>query len=464
MKHFARKIFNFRADRASLLRIDNFGVGKTLWEVLGFSKIKFSWIVSVRRWLVGINPKLSRRGWFVLLLTSSFAMATLLPVVGYAQQEQLSTCSSQTARELRGVWLTNIDSDVLFSRENTTQAIATLDELNFNTLYPTVWNWGHTLYPSSVAQKVTGYELDPTEGLQERDVLAEIIDRGHELGMGVIPWFEFGFMAPADSELAQRHPEWLTQRQDGSTIWWEGNVHQRVWLNPFHPEVQEFITDLIVELVSNYDVDGIQLDDHFGVPSEFGYDDFTVQLYRQEHDGQLPPKDSQDEQWIRWRADKITAYMKELFDTIKEHNSDAIVSVSPNPQQFSLNSFLLDWHKWERMGLVEELVLQVYRSDHDSFTRELEQPEVIAARNHIPVGIGILSGLNGRPVSLSDIRQQVKATRDRDFAGVSFFFYESLWQMATESPQQRQAAFKALFARAVVRPNISDCWVARDEQ
>jgi uncharacterized lipoprotein YddW (UPF0748 family) len=464
MKHFARKIFNFRADRASLLRIDNFGVGKTLWEVLGFSKIKFSWIVSVRRWLVGINPKLSRRGWFVLLLTSSFAMATLLPVVGYAQQEQLSTCSSQTARELRGVWLTNIDSDVLFSQKNTEQAITTLDELNFNTLYPTVWNWGHTLYPSSVAQKVTGYELDPTEGLQERDVLAEIIDRGHELGMGVIPWFEFGFMAPADSELAQRHPEWLTQRQDGSTIWWEGNVHQRVWLNPFHPEVQEFITDLIVELVSNYDVDGIQLDDHFGVPSEFGYDDFTVQLYRQEHDGQLPPKDSQDEQWIRWRADKITAYMKELFDTIKEHNSDAIVSVSPNPQQFSLNSFLLDWHKWERMGLVEELVLQVYRSDHDSFTRELEQPEVIAARNHIPVGIGILSGLNGRPVSLSDIRQQVKATRDRDFAGVSFFFYESLWQMAKESPQQRQAAFKALFARAVVRPNISDCWVARDEQ
>jgi uncharacterized lipoprotein YddW (UPF0748 family) len=80
------------------------------------------------------------------------------------------------------------------------------------------------------------------------------------------------------------------------------------------------------------------------------------------------------------------------------------------------------------------------------------------------VGIGILSGLNGRPVSLSDIRQQVKATRDRDFAGVSFFFYESLWQMAKESPQQRQAAFKALFARAVVRPNISDCWVARDEQ
>jgi len=33
--------------------------------------------------------------------------------------------------------------------------------------------------------------------------------------MGVIPWFEFGFMAPADSDLAKRHPDWLTSRRDG---------------------------------------------------------------------------------------------------------------------------------------------------------------------------------------------------------------------------------------------------------
>ena len=109
--------------------------------------------------------------------------------------------------------------------------------------------------------------------------------------MSVIPWFEFGFMAPADSELARRYPEWLTSRQDGSTIWWEGKTHQRVWLNPLRPEVQRFMTDLIVEIVSNYDIDGIQLDDHFGYPSELGYDDYTVSLYRNEHNGEFPPTD-----------------------------------------------------------------------------------------------------------------------------------------------------------------------------
>ena len=40
------------------------------------------------------------------------------------------------------------------------------------------------------------------------------------------------------------------------------------YLNPCHPEVQTFLTDLIVEVVQAYPVDGIQLDDHFGLPLE----------------------------------------------------------------------------------------------------------------------------------------------------------------------------------------------------
>ena len=136
---------------------------------------------------------------------------------------------------------------------------------------------------------------------------------------------------------------------------------------------------------------------------------------------------------------------KICFKAIKKANPDAIVSVSPNPQGFSLNSFLLDWQTWERKGLIEELVLQVYRSSQRSFIREITQPEVIAAKNHIPVSIGILSGLKGRPVMFGRIRQQVNSSRRYGFAGVSFFFYESLWNLAIESPQQRQTAWKSLF-------------------
>lgn len=362
--------------------------------------------------------------------------------------------SNNPSTELRGVWLTNIDSQVLFKEKNLTNAIETLSKLNFNTLYPTVWNWGYTLYPSEVAKQTIGISLDPTEGLKGRDILKETIKVAHKKGMAVIPWFEFGFMAPADSQLAKLHPQWLTQRQDGTTIWWEGKVHQRVWLNPLHPEVQKFITDLVLEIVSNYDVDGIQFDDHFGYPSELGYDPFTVNLYQQEHQGKLPPNNPKDPAWIQWRADKITAYMSQLFRAIKDTNPNALVSVSPNPQKFSLEAFLLDWKKWEQMGLIQELVLQVYRHNHKDFARELAQPELQQAKTHIPVAIGILAGLKGRPVPMHKIKTQVEITRKQGFAGVSFFFYESLWEIADELPKQRQSGFQAMFSVPTQRPTV----------
>ncbi|HHP7230100.1 MAG TPA: glycoside hydrolase family 10 protein [Xenococcaceae cyanobacterium] len=409
--------------------------------------------------LVKFSRLYGRPSWVIFLFM--FAWLVVMASSGLTQPNANDLGAKndcKVSHELRGVWLTNIDSEVLFSTKNTTDAIADLAALNFNTLYPTVWNWGYTLYPSVVAEQTTGYALDPTPGLQDRDVLQEIIQQGHQQGMKVIPWFEFGFMAPADSTLATKHPEWLTTRQDGTTIWWEGKVHQRVWLNPLHPEVQKFITDLVVEIVSNYDLDGIQFDDHFGYPAELGYDDYTVALYQEEHQGQLPPADYQDSDWVRWRANKITAYMEQLFQSIKQANPQATVSLSPNPQNFSLNSFLLDWQTWERKGLIEELVLQVYRSQHSSFVREITQPEVVTAKSHIPVSIGVLSGLKGRPVMFGSIRQQVNSVRDQGFAGVSFFFYESLWNLATEAPQQRKTAWKSLFTDSAKYPHVSECF------
>ncbi|MBE9053475.1 glycoside hydrolase family 10 protein [Nostocales cyanobacterium LEGE 11386] len=361
------------------------------------------------------------------------------------------------ASELRGVWLTNIDSDVLFESDRLKNALQRLDELNFNTVYPAVWNWGYTLYPSRVAAKVIGRSLDPEPGLQGRDMLKEIVTEGHKKGLKVIPWFEFGFMAPADSLLAKNRPQWLTSRSDGSKIVKEG-IHNRVWLNPFHPEVQKFIQDLIVEIVRNYDIDGIQFDDHFGLPSELGYDPYTVALYKKEHRGQAPSKDPKNPEWVRWRANKITDFMKRTFAAIKASKKDCIVSVAPNPQRFSYEYYLADWQRWERMGIVEDLVLQIYRDDLKVFTQELEYPEVKAARSHIPVSIGILSGLKNRTVPIEQIKTQVQTVRDRKFAGVSFFFYETLWNLSQEQPLKRQTGIKTMFPTPTAYPNLLTGW------
>lgn len=342
--------------------------------------------------------------------------------------------------------MTNVDSEVLFSRPTLNNALRRLKRLNFNTVYPTVWNWGYTLYPSAVAERAIGQRVDPHPGLQKRDMLAQAISQGHRLGLAVIPWFEFGFMAPADSELALRHPDWLTRRRDGTQVVMEG-IYPRVWLNPFHPEVQQFILDLVAELASNYAIDGLQLDDHFGLPAELGYDPYTIQLYQQEHQGKRPPDDSTDAEWTRWRADRISRVMAQVFHTVKARKPDCLIALSPNSRDYSYRAFLQDWGTWERQGYIEELIVQIYREDLSSFELELTRAEIEMARDHIPVAIGILSGLKDLPIATEQIRQQVAAVRRRALSGVSFFFYETL--------NDRDSALSDMFPTAAVRPTVS---------
>lgn len=362
-------------------------------------------------------------------------------------------------QELRGVWITNVDSDVLFRRDRMQASIQELARLNLNTLYPVVWNWGYTTYPSSIAQAALGTSVDPRPlSLQGRDMLAEAVTEGHRRGMAVVPWFEFGFMVPEDSAIALRHPEWLTQKRDGTQTWQEGKW-PRVWLNPFLPEVQQLIKGLILEVVTRYDVDGIQFDDHFGLNYEFGYDPYTIQLYQQDHNGQSPSANPNDAEWTRWRANKITQFLNQVFRDIKARKPNVIVSLSPNNYAFSYSHSLQDWRTWERDGLIEELILQVYRTDLSSFLAELNAPEVQEARRHIPTSVGILTGIKPRAVSMQQVQQQVQAVRDRGFAGVSFFFYESMWKLTQEPETTRKAGFQALFPTAATRPNLKQGWL-----
>lgn len=376
-----------------------------------------------------------------------------------AQPQPLSPQAIPSS-ELRGVWLTNIDSEVLFSQANLAAGVERLKALNFNTLYPVVWNGGYTLYPSAIAERILGRKqrLFPSENpafeaTQEgRDMLQEAITLGHEAGMAVIPWFEFGFMAPADYGVRRQHPDWFTQRQDGSQEIQQG-TETFTWMNPFHPRVQQLLLLLLDEVLQTYAVDGIQFDDHLGLPVDMGYDPYTIALYRQEHNGAAPPTDESNEEWQRWRADKITTFVGQVHQLVKSRRPNAVVSISPNPYPFSYARYLQDWPEWEERGSVDELIVQVYRDNLNRFAWELNKPSIVRSRRSVPTAIGLLSGLRGRPTDVDLLETQLEAVRDRDYAGVSYFFYETLWVPGTETAAERQSSLATSFAHPARRPS-----------
>ncbi|MFM7407323.1 MAG: glycoside hydrolase family 10 protein [Cuspidothrix sp.] len=400
------------------------------------------------------------RRFFVYFLCWGFVVSlTIFPIwanPGYAQDSMAVTT------EIRGVWLTNVASGLFYIPWGIERGINQLAALNFNTIYPVVWNRGYTFYKSPLAKQITGLDTEPLLDLihRKKDFLAKVIKLARHRNLTIIPWFEYGLMTPPNSSLARLHPGWLTVGQQGVESISDNlledminGVYNQAWLNPLHPQVQNFIRGLILEVVQNYNVDGIQIDDHFGMPVQFGYDPFTVELYQKEHEGKEPPSDPFDQEWMRWRANKITAFMASISKSVKAIKPYAKISLSPNSQYFAYKYYLQDWESWIKQDLIDELILQVYRSDKNSFMTEISKPAIKLARSKIPVAIGISTGTVSKPVDIDKIKEQIEIVRNEKLFGFSFFYWESLWgYIAPESPYQRRRAFLEMFNTQAVRP------------
>jgi uncharacterized lipoprotein YddW (UPF0748 family) len=376
--------------------------------------------------------------------------------------------------ELRAVWLTNMGASFLHHTTQVDEALHQLAKLNFNTLYPAVWNRGYTLYPSPIAQKNGVSDRDPLLAMPFQDVLANMTREAHRQGLAIVPWFEYGFMIPASSNLVKSHPDWISRTRQGQQILnphSQGSFAHRLppflknaileitgantaWLNPLHPQVQQFLISLISDVIQRYDVDGIQLDDHFGMPVTLGYDPYTVKLYQQQHGGDLPPDNPYNPDWMAWRANQLTEFMAQLAQALRTRKADILISLSPNPAAFAYRESLQDWPRWVREKLVDEIIVQVYRDQIPSLEAELAQASLQQAQQMVPVSIGLFTGPLSEPKAIASVAQQVQAVRQWRYNGIAFFCWESTLGFAKrESGSNIEQALHKLFPTRTSPPS-----------
>lgn len=327
---------------------------------------------------------------------------------------------------VRGVWLTNVDSDVLTSREKIREAVALCKANGINTIFMVTWNKAVTMHPSKVMLEHFGVEQDTL--YWGRDPLAEMIEEAHKENIKVFAWFEFGFSTSYNLDgghIIAKKPEWAALDSDGNLV----KKNNFEWMNGFHPDVQKFAIDLVTEVVRNYNVDGIQGDDRLpAMPSESGYDPYTVALYKKQHNGQEPPADYADPAWIEWRCNLLTDFMGRMYKAVKEIKKDVIVSVSPSIHPFAKEEYLQDWTTWMRKGYVELVNPQLYRYNINAYQKLLDdlysgQIDKKDLHRFYP---GILVKLGKYYPSEEFLLQMIEANRKAGLKGEVFFFYEAL--------------------------------------
>ncbi|MEH0152525.1 family 10 glycosylhydrolase [Limibacter armeniacum] len=330
---------------------------------------------------------------------------------------------------VRGVWVTNVASEVLYSKENIEEAVNLCAELGINSIFMVTWNKASTMYRSEVMKKFTGVEIDPVLDPENsgRDPLKEMIEAAHAKGIKVFAWFEFGFSSSYQNQggiLIQKKPEWASLTHDGKLVTKNGFD----WMNALDTEVQDFMLSLVLEVVQKYDVDGIQGDDRLpAMPTTGGYNPSVIEAYKKEHFGQEPPAYYKDFEWVNWRAERLNKFMERLYKQVKSSDPNCIVSMAPSVYPWSKEEYLQDWPTWVNQGYVDLIVPQCYRYDINFYksTVEASLDYIVKDRRHIFYP-GMLIKAGEKMPEEAFFEQMLEANRQLGCQGEVYFFYEGL--------------------------------------
>lgn len=332
------------------------------------------------------------------------------------------------AQELRGTWIAR---NSLATKELLAQAMDSLASNNFNIVYVNAWSRGYPLWQSEVFFKETGIRIDPD--YSDRDIMAEAVAEAHRVGLHVEAWFEYGFVGGwagnqpvgVKGPIFQVHPDWVARKVDGSEI--DGSNFY--WMIHTHQKVQDFLIALATEVTNNYDLDGIELDRIRYSSLEYGYDSYTDSLYRSENNGNPPPLNYQDSNWLRWRADNLNNFAKRIRDSIKAVNPNINISNAPSlyssNSYTSYNSFAQDWVTWVNNGFVDNVQVQSYVGSASSFGSILDYiPNLINNKSKIFPCFAVKPG--GTALTSSEVLQFISTSRNKGFNGNSIWYYSDL--------------------------------------
>lgn len=356
-----------------------------------------------------------------------------------------------------GLWLTTVDSAVLYAPVEAARAVAFLRHNGFRRVALPLYTAGIVTWTPASRHNRLAIPTDPrlpalpaplsrsaaaspipgpgSWSAPATGATASLLADLGQAGMERVGWFEFGLMAPADAPWLAGREDLLLRDAAGSTLWQESPGLNRVWLNPLLPEVQQTLEDLVVDACSRLPLELIQFDDHLGFPVRFGYDPATLAAWRATGAGRRDPSPAPAAPaWIAWRADQVTALLVRLRAAMATACPAVRVSVSPNPQEFSYTSYLADWSSWVRQGLVDEVVVQIYRDNLTALGRELAHPSLAAAAQRVPVRIGLLAGLKSQPKDPGLLQRERALVQQRGYGGIDLFFYESARRHFPEPP------------------------------
>ena len=240
------------------------------------------------------------------------------------------TSSPYVMREFRAAWIATVaninwpSKSGLSSVEQQKEAIALLDflkEHNYNAVIFQVRPQADALYKSEL--EPWSYFLTGEIGKAPDpfyDPLEFWINAAHERGLELHAWLNpyrahhttGGEVTTAS--VVKQHPEMVVQLKNG--MW---------WMDPSKKEVQDHVSEVVMDLVKRYDLDGIHFDDYFYPYASYNkgadFPDADSYVKYTTAGGNLSKED--------WRRESVNQFVERIYKEIKAEKPEVKFGISP---------------------------------------------------------------------------------------------------------------------------------------
>ena len=218
-----------------------------------------------------------------------------------------------------------------------------------------------------------------------------------------------------------------------------GNEVSDKGFDPGHPLAEDYIVNVAMDIVNNFDVDGIHFDYIRFTANNQGYNPTSIARYNARY-GLTGQPSATNEQFKQWRRDQVSAVVRKVYAKTQASKpsvrvSGSFVTWNPSPTSSTRDGFkgtrpyydvYSDWDSWLQEGIVDAAIPMTYynwASLPNDYTRWINWEKDRHSNRHMYIGPGIyMNSLSNSVFELQKTREASPAGNYADgFCGYSYF-------------------------------------------
>ncbi len=229
------------------------------------------------------------------------------------------------------------------------QAFDNVVELGFNTIIVQVRPNADSFYPSAY-YPWSSYVLYSYSKKASYDPLKIMIDEAHERGLSFQAWIN-PMRGMSTSNLGKISDEYIMTDWVGTRKLY--NYNSLNYLNIAFEDVRQLIINGAAEIVRNYNVDGVHMDDYFYFGEESAFDNVEYNAAK---------ASNRSLTLQQFRYDNLNKLVSGIYSAIKAENSNVLFGISPagNLNRMA-TTYYADVRTWlSKDGYVDYIMPQIY--------------------------------------------------------------------------------------------------------